>query len=851
MLRNRVGTWAVVVLTAGVVACGSSSPATSTDAGKDAHVVSVAGKDSGTDGKAPGNDGGGTDASGPTGPTAHFVLSSAMPNLMDVPFPTDLYLTTPSGLIVDPIPGAANVISSNTQFITHELGKQNGFSRIAQSLFWADDPSASDGIATIDPTTLPVSEAACVSDTSSVFLLDLSATGTAARIPCRSGFHDDRALGANGYRPNISVGPGRGVVLPEGHQYATVVTSRVKTKAGVALGATADFEGLSGPQTKSSLYATALSKVNAILGSALGSDKVVDMAVYTTSSQTKVLLQMRTALETATVPTLKWDQPSLGFVGATKFAAVAAGGTLPAGWTASLDDYLGTFSGPTLTDGTNDPNADLPVRAHDQIAAIGTAVFQAQNYLSPAQGYSVLDGATFSYDANGNVIQDTTTPTVPIWVTFFIPKVAPPTSAGYPVVIIQHGVGESRAIEPFNLANTFTKNGWIVAAIDSVTFGARASEPGLQVDKVNNFASGGGSYAGPDGLADQENPLNDLVGDLLNLGAMRDQFRQAEIDTSQLVLLLRSSPSLAPLQTGTSAPVIDGSHIAYVGNSLGAIQGAAAAAIEPYVSSWVLNVAGGGFILELADHSPSTAGDLSFAGLNFGAATDVLTESHPLINFIQSIFDPGDPISYAPYVVTTPATVAGKKLAAKNILQISVVYDQYVPNESNEALARALGINLAVPNVGTNSGVSTLAMVKDQTMIPDRLPLADQNPDDAGLIHDTPATGTTAVLVQTMPGIHGGNLQQGVSQHLFAIPYGQFTTSTPFVTLGSGPAASDPPFNITCSYLAQQAMAVRFLQDTFDGKVPNVSGFTAPVRDFDGDGFPDSTDSDVNNPNVH
>ena len=80
----------------------------------------------------------------------------------------------------------------------------------------------------------------------------------------------------------------------------------------------------------------------------------------------------------------------------------------------------------------------------------------------------------------------------------------------------------------------------------------------------------------------------------------------------------------------------------------------------------------------------------------------------------------------------------------------------------------------------------------------------------------------------------------------------QFTTLTPFVMLGKGDAgAADPPFSITSSYAAQQAMAVRFLTDAFAGKVPNVTGFVPPVRDFDGDGFDDSVDSDPNNPNVH
>ena len=46
-------------------------------------------------------------------------------------------------------------------------------------------------------------------------------------------------------------------------------------------------------------------------------------------------------------------------------------------------------------------------------------------------------------------------------------------------------------------------------------------------------------------------------------------------------------------------------------------------------------------------------------------------------------------------------------------------------------------------------------------------------------------------------------------------------------------------------------MAVRFLSDGFANNVPNVTGIPAPVRDFDGDGYDDTLDSDSNDPNVH
>jgi hypothetical protein len=863
-LGQVVGCWALMVLAgASGAACSSSSATAAADGGRDAKAGHDAGRDARGDTTTSGGDAGrdssspGHDA-GPSTAVARFTLGDGgLPNFLDVPFPSDIYLS--NGAIVDPVPGTDVVIKQNSQFLTHELGKLNGFSRIAEALFYVDDPDEDAGIATIDPTSLPVDEAACVAATSSVFLLDLQATGAAAFVPCRATSHDDRALGSEVFRPVVAVGPGRGVVLQEGHSYAAVMTSRVKTATGGHVGASPDFLATSSAGATSSVYPAAIKTAGQLLASALQSDgaRIVDIAPFTTNSETKVLLKMRTALESVPVPTLDWDAGAIAPMGAAKFAANPGDAGIPDGFTASLDDFLGTVTAPPIDGGVDDPNADLPVRAHDRIAAIGTAVFQAQNYLSPSNGYKALDQATFSYDSSGNVIPDPTHPTVPVWVTFFIPA-APMPAGGYPVVIVQHGIGESRADEPFKIANTFAAAGWMVAAIDSVTFGARAPESEFQVDLVNNFASGGGKYAGPDGLADPvgsppaTNGTSDFVGGFLDLGALRDQLRQAEIDTSQLARLLASSTlDLSPLATGPTVPKIDGTRIAYFGNSLGSIEGAAAAAIEPLIQTWVLNVAAGGFAQEVTTHSPHLGTDLGFAGLIYGIqATNHLTESSPFIVLVQTIVDPGDPISFASYVVTSPATVNGKVLTPKNVLQVSVVYDNYVPNEGNEALARALGIGLAVPNVGTNSGVSTMAMVKDPTTIPDRLPLPDVNPDDAGLIHDTPVKGTTAVLVQTDPGVHGQDFLQGLTQQVYAIPYNQFTTAIPFVSLGTGTAASDPPFNITCSYRNLQAMGVRFISDGFASKVPNVVGFLPPVRDFDGDGVPDSTDPDPNNPTI-
>jgi hypothetical protein len=148
-------------------------------------------------------------------------------------------------------------------------------------------------------------------------------------------------------------------------------------------------------------------------------------------------------------------------MGASKFTNKVAD-ALPAGFTASLDEWLGVL--PTPQKLPDDPDDNLPVRAHDKIAAIGTAVFEATNWLqTKPTKYDDVDHATFARDGSGKVIPAPEKPTSKIWVTFSIPN-APMPAGGYPAVVVQHGLSGSRAYL-LSLANRFASKGWIAVAI--------------------------------------------------------------------------------------------------------------------------------------------------------------------------------------------------------------------------------------------------------------------------------------------------------------------------------------------------------------------------------------------------
>ena len=256
------------------------------------------------------------------------------------------------------------------------------------------------------------------------------------------------------------------------------MTSRVKTESGVAIGASADFtstavkkEGALG-----ALYGAAYDKVMSVIGGALAADKaeIVALAPYTTQKVTAELYAVRDSLEATPAPTLSWDAQAVLPMTPARFAQKNAG-VLPAGFTASLDDWLGVVAAAAkLPDGSDDPDDSLPVRAHDKIAAIGTAVFNATE-LPPRPRRKVRRSRARHVRARRRRRSPCAAPEAPtakIWVTFAVPT-APMPAAGYPTVIVQHGLNGSRDYL-LALANHIASKGWMAVAIDSVTFGARA-----------------------------------------------------------------------------------------------------------------------------------------------------------------------------------------------------------------------------------------------------------------------------------------------------------------------------------------------------------------------------------------
>ncbi|WP_394847243.1 hypothetical protein LZC95_07215 [Pendulispora brunnea] len=814
----------------------------------------------------PSPDGGDAGANG----IARFRLAAGAttpPALLDVPFPSDVYLG--SNGRIGPIGGIDAVIPSQggAAFIANDLQANNGFSRVAMSLFYVDDSSSTvDGqpaAAEIDKASLPATEADCKGDASSVFLVDLEASDAAqARIGCRAAFHTNERAGT---RSSIAVGPARGTVLKEGHKYAAVLTNRVKLASGNALTTSPDFDRIrKGDRAGlAKIYGEAYDKAKSVLGSALGSAEIVALAPFTTNSMADELFKLREAIDATPAPTLAWTQQATGPLSAARFGGTGAA----EGWTATLDEYLGTVADANKLPAPfsqDNPSTHLPVRAHDKLASISTAAFEAVSFLqAKSGGYTTPGHATFARKADGT-LDTSVSSKARIWVTVAIPNAEMPAD-GWPVVIVQHGLNSSRDYM-FALANSFAARGFATVAIDSITFGARGVAPTALKDVTSSYfgtKDNNATWGCPasdtscnkgDGLLDGSQPGSTaLFGGLINIGALRDQMRQAALDTTQLVRALRGIPAAGITElkraSDAAAPKLDTTKIAYVGDSLGAIQGATAAAIEPNIKNWVLNVGGGGLLVELATHSPRIFELLkAAAGINFGFTDDKLSESHPLITLLQTIADAGDPLNYADLLIKSPRSVGGTPVPPRNILQLEVLYDEVVPNEANEALARAGGWGLAAPNAGSNAGISN---VKTLTGRNDQL--LPNIAATEGVISKNMTEGVTAVVVQSSPSQHSSNLVSAATRRTYEAPFARFDTSDPFPK-SSAAGAEGYLITLAPQYLQLQSTVATFLADGFKGDVPRVvtdpakGGFPAPVRDIDGDKLPDDTDPEPNVP---
>jgi dienelactone hydrolase len=317
---------------------------------------------------------------------------------------------------------------------------------------------------------------------------------------------------------------------------------------------------------------------------------------------------------------------------------------------------------------------------HEMVSLVVEGTFDSPHYLSATVGQlGIFDDG------------------MPVKAVDHIPfiLVLPMRSGGLaqlPVVIFQHGIDNDRSAV-LEVANDYAAHGYATLGIDELWHGSRL--PGA-VDKVFNLSG----MPGSDGIGDPVTDgavrwFFDFEGDAahniqpVDPRYIRDNFRQATIDLMQEVRLARAGDwsQVAAADAQLNGLTIDGSHLVYTGESFGSILGGNLLATDPELDAAVLDVAGGGLIVDLASNSPSFAPLLGpFAESIFDDAVNLQSpDAMPIraqmsLNLVQQVIDPGDSLALA-------ATAA----ATKNVLFLFAYADEVVPNQSNEALAAAWG----------------------------------------------------------------------------------------------------------------------------------------------------------------
>lgn len=666
------------------------------------------------------------------GPTVSFTLpaENAMPAVFgSVPFPSDLYFdqggpTDGDGTLLNTganIGMSADVVRNTnyTPVIERGLDVMDGFGVTTACLFFFSG--------SIDSTSLPASPNLTPSPTDSVVLMNLT-DGSLVPIQLKANV-DSRISNV------LSVMPVPGHPLQQMTRYACVLNGGAGgvTGGGLAVVPSADFVaargGVSANTDANDIYGTAATFV-----AAHGGPAVVDnagMAVFTTQSTTEALRLVQTAvLPSLAPPTADFSDTRLVFDDLTN------PGALDALFGVTNHDALaivatGWFNSPRFQ--TNDPNGNKLAEDLPNTSSLGVP---CQIACEPNDEHFVYTSPTDKTP----VIQKANV-TIPF--TVAIPKAAAPAN-GYPIVIDQHGLGGDRKTT-VDLANAFAGGGYASIGIDAVAHGYRFSDPegkrgGLTngVDTINNF----GGTAVPDGMADG-NPLGFPISTLsvqlgffqafVNLVGVEDNFRQTCADLMQLVRLIQSNSIDGQLGVN-----LDENNIFYVGHSLGGIMGSCLAAFEPDVKAYVLNATGGGLTSQLLLNSSIGAGAIGSLNTIFGLdPNNVLDQYAVFTNLAQSLLDPGDPQAEAPAWIKNPI-VGGPR----NLMQISDDADEVVPNQANEAVGVAAGLELFDP------------FLSNLLINPSQLTVASTT----GTVSANGPSGVTAFYIQQGPASHASTI---------------------------------------------------------------------------------------------
>jgi hypothetical protein len=527
----------------------------------------------------------------------------------------------------------------------YESSVRDNLKQLASSL------SQSDGFATTRSIFFPVSDPVVVDDGAAATVVDLDDPTKTWSFPL---FYRAEA------KQLVAMAP-LGTALRERHAYGCWISGGVHDAKGSALHPSST---MSAAMSGRGVYGSRASYQK--LARVLASKMVKPLAATAFTTQTLTGWVPKALADLAAMP------PAARF---TRLFAAAS----------ELDDL---FGGPATTTKPGLPPKGGGGVRHDAVSLVVEGEFDTPHYLSATPGTLGL------FD-----------PSMPVKAVDKVPFILVlPTRSDYantPVLIFQHGIGDDRS-QVLTVANDYAARGYATLGIDELWHGSRCPDSS---DSVWNLSGKPGS----DGIGDGCSAITwffDFNGDdsagilAVDPRYVRDNFKQAAIDLMQEVRLASggdwSAVRAADARLATLS--LDGSHLVYTSESFGSILGAIVIAVDPLLESAVLDVGGSGLLTELVPDSAEFAQLLQpFVAGAFDIEVDL---THPdvlpvraqmSLNVLQAVVDPGDGMALS--------TVMD---ASKNVLLVQAYLDETVPNQANEALARAFGATEVTLSRGTH-----------------------------------------------------------------------------------------------------------------------------------------------------
>ncbi len=556
-----------------------------------------------------------------SGPLVYFKPQQTSSGLVyrSIPFPNDLYVSSKiysSGTFNAIAPSTdPNLSSSRTalnSLLIPAMNQIKGFGTSSAVLFSLSGA--------IDTASLPQTVQASTQPTASAFIINIDHNSPDfGKLTPAVFIFTATSYNGTDYLYTLGIKPGYGYPLEQATEYGVVITTKVKGTNGAGLSPDAGFNAIKTSSTLSDPLLEQARQLYAPLFSILskppynlGYQDIAGATVFTTEKITPVMQDILAWLTTTTLPA-----PS--FTSSTEPSTV--------------------FSQATFT--------------------YTTGEFTSPSYLTdPVSGSIHVDAA------NG-------TPILQGWSTLYfsvtVPATAPP-AGGYPVAIVQHGLGSDRGQIILSVADQFAKHGIACISINAVDHGDRTP------------------------------PGTNATYDFLNFAdpfAIRDHFIQTVTDIVQLSRLLQNPSLTTQLSTLIGKPVAfdttgNANPSAYIGQSLGGIIGSFYISVAPYTKNAVINV-GGGELSSLLMNSPVIYTELMPIIKTILAIPSWITPSLATdeVVMFQSLIDPGDPINYGRFALKQPLS---SLTFTKQILFQMADLDQLVPHLSTEGEATAMGI---------------------------------------------------------------------------------------------------------------------------------------------------------------